>query len=87
MDRTYVFYYSFIAMALAGAGMLLGVAGGSDLGLFTTGEVFLYGTLSLALSALGIWGFRVCGAALRARRARRAARLTAVAGGDAGRAA
>lgn len=65
MRRTYVFYWLFVVAAVVGAVTILGVAGGSDQGLLSSGEVFGFGAAGLALSAVGVWGARLCGGALR----------------------
>jgi len=71
MKRTYVFRFLFTVLAVCSVAAFVGLAGGSDLGLFSTGEVFGFGVPALALAAFGVWGARLCGDALQPRRTRR----------------
>ncbi len=74
MERTYVFNAVFKIMAAAGIIAVLGLAGSSDLGTISNAELFIYGAISFAAAALGIWGSINCTRAIEAmkRRQRRA---------------
>lgn len=71
MTRTYVFHKVFIALSLIGVALLVGIAGGNDLGTFSFGELVLYSAFSFGLIAVGIKGADVCARALRPRRHRK----------------
>lgn len=73
MERTYVLNAIFKIMAAAGIIAVLGIAGASDLGNLSNGEIFIYGGISFAMASIGIWGTFNCTRAIEAmkRRARR----------------
>ncbi len=73
MERTYVLNAIFRVMAAAGILCVLGIAGASDMGSFTNGEILVYGGISFMMASIGIWGTINCTRAIEAmkRRARR----------------
>ncbi|MBQ7124090.1 MAG: hypothetical protein IJO01_05715 [Oscillospiraceae bacterium] len=80
MERTYVLNFIFKVMAVMGIISIIGIAGASDLGTITNGEIFVYGGISFIAACTGIWGFMNCTRAIEAakrRQKRERARLIA----------
>lgn len=70
MERTYVLNTIFKIMAAAGIIAVLGIAGASDFGNISNGELFLYGGISFAAASIGIWGSINCTRAIEAMKRR-----------------
>lgn len=70
MERTYVLNAIFKVMTAAGIIFVLGIAGSSDIGIFSNGEILLYGGISFAMASIGIWGIINCTRAIEAMKRR-----------------
>ncbi|MBR3611593.1 MAG: hypothetical protein IKL57_09090 [Oscillospiraceae bacterium] len=70
MERTYVLNMIFKIMAAAGIIAVLGIAGASDIGTFSNGEIFVYGGISFIMAGIGIWGAMNCTRAIEAMKRR-----------------
>lgn len=70
MERTYVLNAIFKIMAAAGIISVIGIAGASDFGNISNAELFLFGGISFAAAAFGIWGATNCTRAIEAMKRR-----------------